>query len=109
MCNCNPNLTEEERYAQQVVIATPFEDYNKARIAVGLSPAVCIDPCILEEIKMLWSKGIKTHGCCCGHNNPDWYPFVNVADECIPKMLRMGYVQKHPDPTRRDTFLLKTI
>lgn len=108
MCNCKPNLTEAERYSQQIVIFPPFPDYVKKRQDAGLSGSVCIDPCILDEIIQLWAKGIITHGCCCGHNNPEWHSFVNVDDNCIDKMIAMGYVQYHHDPTREDTFRLKS-
>lgn len=108
MCNCKPGLTETERFSQQILLELPAGDERLRRIAAGLSIQICIDPCILEEIKVLWDSGIKTRGCCCGHNNPDLYPFVNVSDDSIEKMLQMGYEQRHPDPERRDTFLLKS-
>jgi hypothetical protein len=110
MCNCNPYLTETERYFQQVVIELPDNQKDKTRrLSDGLSPAVCVDPCIVDEMKTLWANGIQTRGCCCGHNNPNWYPFVNVSEESIPAMLDMGYVQEHPDAERKDTFRLKSI
>ena len=39
---------------------------------------VCIDSCIVDAIKHLWSKGYQTLGCCCGHgkNNPN----IVIAD-----------------------------
>lgn len=111
MCNCDPNITEEQRYAQQIVIEVPFAEYTENRKAAGLSGTACIDPCIMEEIQYLWDAGILTHGCCCGHNDPDprVFPFVNVADENIQQMLDMGYIQQHCDKTRKDTFRLKSV
>jgi hypothetical protein len=108
MCKCKNGITESDRYAQQIVLTPPFIDYTNARIAQGLSPSVCIDPCIAEEIIMLWNKGILTLGCCCGRNQPPMYPFVNVADEHIEQMLDMGYIQQHWDADRKDTFRLKS-
>ena len=69
---------------------------------------VSVDKCIVDEIKDLWSKGIKTTGCCCGHNTIDGY--VGVVDEDIPKMKQLGYrVQFNPHrPNYEDTFYLKT-
>jgi hypothetical protein len=29
---------------------------------------VCIDECIVDQIKALWEAGIETLGCCCGHH-----------------------------------------
>ena len=107
MCNCNPNQTDIERYAQQIVIDVPFQEYTKRRKDAGLSGTSCIDPCIVNEIRSLWDAGILTYGCCCGHNK--WPSFVNVSDESIPIMLSMGYIQQHPDPERKDTFKLKSV
>lgn len=107
MCNCKPNITEQERYQQQIVVTPPFPEYVKNREAAGLSGSVCIDPCIMMEIQSLWDLGIQTRGCCCGHNILT--PFVNVADESIEKMLELGYIQWHDDPERKDTFKLKSI
>lgn len=101
-------MTDVERYAQQVVIIPPIKQVVDRRTKAGLNPAVCVDPCILEEIILLWEAGIITHGCCCGHNDPRWYSFVNVDEKSIEQMLAMGYVQYHEDPTRRDTFRLKS-
>jgi hypothetical protein len=28
---------------------------------------VCIDECIITQIKILWENGYETLGCCCGH------------------------------------------
>lgn len=29
---------------------------------------ICVDGCIADAIKLLWANGVKTFGCCCGHN-----------------------------------------
>ncbi len=50
---------------------------------------ICIDKCMVEEIQYLWSQGIRTTGCCCGHN---WmYGYIGVYFEDIPKMKALGY------------------
>lgn len=107
-CNCEPNVwfDEAERFSRMLLIDLPENKERQRRIKDGLSPKVCIDPCIVDEIKQLWSLGIVTLGCCCGHNKIQ--SIVNVADENIQQMLDSGYVQNHPDPTRKDTFRLKT-
>ena len=38
----------------------------------------CVDNCIVETIKALWSAGYETLGCCCGHGKDR--PNVVVAD-----------------------------
>lgn len=39
---------------------------------------VCIDECIIEQIKALWAEGFETLGCCCGHGRE--YSSVIVGD-----------------------------
>jgi len=84
-----------------------MEAYRIARDKDGLSGFINIDPCIVDEIKELWSKGIVTYGSCCGHNKLE--SMVNVDDSQSDLMLEMGYVMNHPDPNRKDTFKLKTM
>lgn len=51
-----------------------------------------IDKCLVEEIKMLHSKGIHTTGCCCGHN--EQLPYIGVlSDESVEAMFELGYVR----------------
>lgn len=80
--------------------------YRKTRYKAGLSGEISIDPCIVEEIKDLWSKGIVTYGSCCGHNTHE--SMVNVRDDQSGLMIEMGYVMNHPDKNRIDTFKLKS-
>jgi hypothetical protein len=87
-----------------VEIPEHMSGYRQARLKAGLSSIIGIDPCIFDEIKALWAKGVITYGSCCGHNLNQ--SMVNVADECIDTMLALGYVPNHPDPKRRDTFKL---
>lgn len=110
MCKCvNIRPQSEECYAQQIVVSIPphMGEYKSARLNAGLSAMICIDPCIMEEIKYLWELGINTYGCCCGHNT--YEPMVNVGEKDIKKMLQLGYVQNHPDKMRKDTFKLKSV
>lgn len=51
---------------------------------------VMIDRCIVDEIKFLWSKGIRTYGSCCGHGK--MVPMVNVHEDDMPVMLELGYI-----------------
>ena len=51
---------------------------------------VRVDECIADEIADLWSKGIKTTGCCCGHGY--MLGFIQVADEHIKDMEKLGYI-----------------
>lgn len=49
-----------------------------------------VDACLADEIKELWTKGIKTRGCCCGHGYE--LGFIEVTDDCVSKMEELGYV-----------------
>jgi len=109
-CTCkNIDFGSEENFAQQIMVDIPehMEGYKQARLRNGLSDKICIDPCIIDEVKGLWGLGIETHGCCCGHNKAE--SFVNVHEKDIVKMLSLGYVQNHQDKNRKDTFRLKSV
>ena len=51
---------------------------------------VMIDRCVVDEIKNLWSLGIRTYGCCCGHG--EHVAMVNVHPDDAQKMLEMDYI-----------------
>ena len=51
--------------------------------------SVWVDACLKDEILYLWSLGITTTGCCCGHNKVEGY--IGVSDSDIHKMKEMGY------------------
>lgn len=107
MCNCK-NI-EIGSYTNQTCIDIPnhMYKYKEYRIKNRLTLLICIDNCILEEIKYLWSLGIKTTGCCCGHNKLDG--FIGVEFEDITKMKELGYkVQfNFSRPGDEDSFYLK--
>ena len=72
-----------------------------------LRETVALDVCIADEIMALWTKGIVTTGCCCGHNRTIGY--IGVTDEYIPQMKAMGYkVILNPQyPDAEDSFVPK--
>ena len=66
-----------------------------------------IDECLVDEIKDLWSKGVHTRGCCCGHGKMSGYIEVERTD--IPKMLELGYdVFTEKEENMFDTFIPKS-
>lgn len=70
---------------------------------------ITVDRCLEDEIKHLWSLGIETNGCCCGHNKID--PYIGVYDEHIDHMKDLGYVV-YPNnhyPESENEFYAKTI
>jgi len=44
---------------------------------------ICVDACIAEVIERLWAAGVRTEGCCCGHNRTSMisngYPEVMLS------------------------------
>ena len=109
MCNCN-NI-EIGSYNNQICIDIPshMEDYKNYRLSNGLKPVICIDNCILKEIQYLWNLGIKTTGCCCGHNKLDG--FIGVVNEDVSKMKQLGYEVRVNEirPNDEDSFHPKSV
>lgn len=103
MCSCNN--VKVGSYANQVEINRP--SHMVGRTEGSKSSMICIDRCILEEIKYLWSLGISTTGCCCGHNVLE--PYVGVIESDIPKMKKLGYEVLFNEcrPNDEDSFKLK--
>jgi len=86
MCNCiNVKMGS---YDNQVELPRP--KCMLGRIEGSSNPkTICIDKCIAEEIQYLWSWGVKTTGCCCGHNINEGY--IGVIDKDIEFMKKSGY------------------
>lgn len=100
MCGCNPEV-KPQNYKNQITMYSP-----------SLNKEISIDRCLAVEIKFLWSIGIKTTGCCCGHNV--LLPYIGVEEQHIDKMIRLGYkVQFNTSGienfNRMDSFYPKTI
>lgn len=73
---------------------------------------VSVDNELVDEVKYLWSLGIETNGCCCGHG--EQMPYIGVYDEYIPLMLELGYnvhinCKSKKDFVRFDSFIAKSI
>lgn len=108
MCNCE-NI-EIGSYNNQTCVDIPehMTSYKKYRASNELSLVICVDNCLLDEIKYLWSLGIETTGCCCGHNKVEG--FIGVVDRDIPKMKALGY-NLHSNLSRlqdEDSFIPKS-
>lgn len=50
---------------------------------------ICVDKCLVKEIKELNEIGIKTIGCCCGHGRLQG--FIQVQRNYVSKMKELGY------------------
>lgn len=75
MCNCPKYIIDDDaaRYRRQVIMRPPWQERT-----------VCVDSCISSHIQALWDNGIRTTGCCCGHNI--MRPWVSVPDEYLDVM-----------------------
>ena len=58
--------------------------------------SIRVDKCIAKEIEHLWSLGVVTLGCCCGHGRH--LGFINVDEKSVPLMkiifLRKNLVER---------------
>lgn len=108
-CSC-VNI-EIGSYGNQVRLTAPdhlTEPLNKIGYTI-YDGTIWVDACLSEEIKFLWSLGIRTTGCCCGHNTGD--PYIGVINEDIPRMKELGY-KVHHNPCRpgdEDSFIPKLL
>ena len=107
MCECGPDV-DAGNYKNQILL-WPTASILKIRTTQGLNPELAVDKCIAPEIEYLWSLGIETTGCCCGHNKHN--PYIGVEDVFIPKMKELGYkVQHNPmRPGDEDSFWPKAL
>ena len=101
MCGCPPG-TQLQEYTNQVLVYYP---HGKTRKHLS------IDKCLASEIQSLWDHGIRTTGCCCGHNEWRHLAFIGVVDDDIPHMKGLGYMVR-PNPVRpgdEDSFVPKSV
>lgn len=97
ICNCDPiqaqKLGDIYVYPRQKILDLPLWSKARKLRLQKLNPAnVCIDGCIIEAIEYIWSVGIETTGCCCGHGiEKAW---VSVHPDDYPCMFELGYEQK---------------
>lgn len=109
-CTCDPGLAsaerQEARYSNMTLLPLQPGKQLTKRLAEGAGNMVAVDACVKEVIEWLWSLGIETSGCCCGHNgeNVGWFGFVNVEPEYCEKMVELGF---EPYPGHDYTFLIK--
>ena len=105
MCQCKK--IDIGSYGNQIELNRPY--HMRGRCEGSLHPdTICVDACIADEINQLWDCGIRTTGCCCGHNKTPG--FIGVIDDDIEIMESMGYtVQCNLNRLgSRDTFNLKS-
>ncbi len=109
-CACNPDEVKPQEYQRAITVMVPEYIPLYRNDGTGdLRKTVSIDACLVSEILDLWRKGIRTTGCCCGHNQEP--PFIGVMDSHIQEMKNMGYkVAPNPmDAAREDSFYPKSL
>ena len=90
MCNC-VNI-EVGTYENQTLLGyyPIMREYRDNRVAAGLSgDGIPVDTCLVEQVIELWKAGIRTYGCCCGHNKVD--AFINVNADDYTRALALGF------------------
>lgn len=113
-CSCDPEHIHKNGYGtgyNTIVLNIPEElDIRYNRPENDKRKTVSVDSCLAFEIKELWRQGIRTAGCCCGHNVSTG--FIQVVKKDIPKMKKLGYRRYYyggQQHDRDDAFLPKTL
>ena len=91
----------------------PPKNFIKYNSRNDYKDEVFVDACLADEILKLWSNGIRTTGCCCGHGSEHISSFIMVQEEDIEKMEKLGYqhrIMKYIDSNefRNDCFIPKS-
>jgi len=105
MCNCSN--VDIGSYKNQLRLKLPNHMIvNKTNIN---SLYIGVDACLIDEIKYLWGLGIRTTGCCCGHNKVEG--FIGVFFDDIMKMKELGYRVKFNEcrSNDEDSFIPKSL
>lgn len=108
MCECKNIVFGSYDNQIQVGNLPPHMHHYKQKQG-GDPDSICLDACIAQEVQDLWSLGITTTGCCCGHN--ELPGFIGVVEEDIPRMKQLGYeVMFNPSrPGDEDSFYATSI
>lgn len=89
-------------------IMVPPPNFIPYNCCEGYKTDIEVDACLEIEIRELWNRGIRTTGCCCGHGK--YLGFIQVVEEDIPKMLKLGYQNyiydtRYGGVDRKDAFI----
>ena len=107
-CMCRGVEIGSHMASVSLPIPEHMNDYRKARVAEGLSPMISVDACLVVELRLLWARGIRTYGSCCGHNKTRG--MINVHEDDGPAMIAMGYDQWPEEDGRwHATFFPKSV
>lgn len=111
MCNCKTKrLSQDLGDEQQRKLVLPHFMRRYFITVIGFNKNfLYVDNCLSKEIEFIWSLGIVTTGCCCGHNFK--CPYIGVRGEYSETMKKIGYkVQYNPfDPNNDNEFYPKSV
>jgi hypothetical protein len=76
-CKCiSYNRPQPWQREPEQVLETP-----EWAVSGGARQTVCVDACIADAVRALWSASIWTYGSCCGHGEPSKRTvIVDMAD-----------------------------
>lgn len=81
-CHCEGLAVEFGMHENQVRLDAP---------TWSTRGVISVDKCLAEEILYLWSEGVITSGCCCGHGIEGLKPMINVFSGSFCIMEKLGY------------------
>lgn len=85
-------------YSAMITLDFPDHMYSSKGGFYSTKSSCDVDICMVEEIKYLWSQGIVTTNCCCGHGIVP--SSVCTTRASIPDMHRLGYtIQDYTIPS----------
>lgn len=87
-CSCGPEVLPQE-YRNQITISDLPTHMEDCKLSAGGASSICLDFCIAGEVIQLWSVGITTTGCCCGHSRG--LEYIGVIPEHEYRMVELGY------------------
>lgn len=68
-----------------------IEEYCEVpECTISFGNMLCLDRCVLPELKTLWELGVKTVCSCCGHGK-DHEAYIRVDKNSAQTMLDLGY------------------
>ncbi|MCK4822347.1 hypothetical protein KA005_41675 [bacterium] len=110
MCNCTD--IDFGTYDNMLLLGyyPCMREYAENRKTAGLSNyGIGVDKCIVAQVVNLWEAGIRTYGCCCGHNKTPG--FINLDERDFSKALELGWGKyEYPnDKNRCDTVKTRNI
>ncbi len=92
MCDCI-SVGEPRKWQKTPSVILTAPEFMLRQLAPGKTE-IAVDACIAEQIRMLWSDGVRTYSSCCGHNSERPSVVVDDGDSCRAKRLLM---ERDPD------------